>query len=259
MRHVPAHQRPVNTVFQSYALFPHMTVAENIGFGPRMNGKARGESGRLVDEALRLVSLAGMQERRPSQVSGGQQQRVALARALVNRPSVLLLDEPLGALDLKLRKQMQLELSRIQREVGITFVYVTHDQEEAMTMSDRIAVMDRGGIVQVGTPQEIYDKPASLFVADFIGASNVLPGEIAGLEKDLAVVRLDAGSVIRVTAGSGTHGRVCVLVRPDPMRIATLLPSGTLEDAIAGRITKVSFFGTHLQVAVRLVDGAEVS
>src|SRR5258708_21421672 len=174
MRHVPAHQRPVNTVFQSYALFPTMTGAENIGFGPRMNGKARAEIGRLVDEALRLVSLAGMQERRPSQLSGGQQQRVALARALVNRPSVLLLDEPLGALDLKLRKQMQLELSRIQREVGITFVYVTHDQDKAMTMPDRIAVMESGHVEHIGPPTQRYENPATVFVAEFLGASNLL-------------------------------------------------------------------------------------
>jgi spermidine/putrescine transport system ATP-binding protein len=259
MRNVPAHRRPVNTVFQSYALFPHMTIAENIGFGPRMNGKSRAEIAPLITEALGLVSLAGMEERRPSQLSGGQQQRVALARALVNRPSVLLLDEPLGALDLKLRKQMQLELSRIQREVGITFVYVTHDQEEAMTMSDRIAVMDRGGIVQVGTPQEIYDKPASLFVADFIGSSNVFSGEIVGVDKGLAVVRLGADSVVRVGAGAADHGAVSIVVRPDHMQLAASVPHGSLENAVAGRISKISFLGTHLQVAVRVEGAAEIS
>jgi spermidine/putrescine transport system ATP-binding protein len=259
MRQVPAHRRPVNTVFQSYALFPHMSVADNIAFGPRMTGKPRAEIALLIGEALRLVSLAGMEQRRPSQLSGGQQQRVALARALVNRPSVLLLDEPLGALDLKLRKQMQLELSRIQREVGITFVYVTHDQEEAMTMSDRIAVMDRGAIVQVGTPQEIYDKPANLFVANFIGSSNVLAGEIVGEDKGFAVVRLGADSIVRARAGSIGHGRVCIVVRPDHMHLATSAPSGPLENSIAGKITKVSFLGTHLQVAVRVESGVEIS
>jgi len=259
MRHVPAHRRPVNTVFQSYALFPHMTVAENIGFGPRMKGKNRAEIASLVEEALRLVSLAGMQERRPNQLSGGQQQRVAVARALVNRPSVLLLDEPLGALDLKLRKQMQLELSRIQREVGITFVYVTHDQEEAMTMSDRIAVMDKGNVVQVGTPKEIYEQPVSLFVADFIGASNVLPGEIVALDKDLASVRLNAGAVIRVRAGGLRQGRVSVVVRPDHMRLVASAPEGARENSVVGRISKSAFLGTHLQVAVRLENGQEIA
>jgi spermidine/putrescine transport system ATP-binding protein len=259
MRYIPAHRRPVNTVFQSYALFPHMSVAENIAFGPRMKGKSRAEIAPLLSEALRLVSLAGMEERRPGQLSGGQQQRVALARALVNRPSVLLLDEPLGALDLKLRKQMQLELIRIQREVGITFVYVTHDQEEAMTMSDRIAVMERGGIVQVGTPQAIYDRPANLFVANFIGSSNVLSGEIVGADKGLAVVRLGADSLVRVRTGSISHGRVCIVVRPDHMHLTTSMPDGSLENSIAGKITKVSFLGTHLQVAVWVESGAEIS
>ena len=255
----PAYRRPVNTVFQSYALFPHMSVIENVGFGPRMAGRSREEIACRVKEALELVSLSGMGERRPSQLSGGQQQRVALARALVNRPAVLLLDEPLGALDLKLRKQMQLELGRIQREVGITFVYVTHDQEEAMTMSDRIAVMNRGSVIQTGTPQEIYEKPASLFVADFIGASNVLRGEVVDVDKDLATARLEGGAVIRVKAGPAAHGHVRVVVRPDHMRIATSPPGSTLENAVAGCVTKVSFLGTHLQVAVRLESGVEVS
>jgi spermidine/putrescine transport system ATP-binding protein len=259
VRDVPAHRRPVNTVFQSYALFPHMSVAENIAFGPRMMGKARSEIAPLIDEALRLVSLAGMEERRPSQLSGGQQQRVALARALVNRPSVLLLDEPLGALDLKLRKQMQLELSRIQREVGITFVYVTHDQEEAMTMSDRIAVMDRGGVVQVGTAREIYEQPANLFVADFIGSSNVFSGDVLGDDKGLTVVRL-GGSLIRVPASAVPHHRrVSVVVRPDQMRLAATPALGSLENSIPGTVTKVAFLGTHLQIAARVEGGVEVS
>jgi spermidine/putrescine transport system ATP-binding protein len=259
MRHIPAHRRPVNTVFQSYALFPHMSVAENIAFGPRMTGKSRGEIAPLMANALRLVSLAGMEERRPSQLSGGQQQRVALARALVNRPSVLLLDEPLGALDLQLRKHMQLELSRIQREVGITFIYVTHDQEEAMTMSDRIAVMDRGGVVQVGTAREIYDRPANLFVANFIGSSNVLTGEIVGEDKGVSVVRLGAASIVRARTGSVGHGRVSIVVRPDHMHLARS-PAGTpLENSIPGKISKIAFLGTHLHVAVRVESGVEIS
>ena len=257
MRYIPAHRRPVNTVFQSYALFPHMSVAENIAFGPRMMGKPRSEIAPMVAEALRLVSLAGMEERRPGQLSGGQQQRVALARALVNRPSVLLLDEPLGALDMKLRKHMQLELSRIQREVGITFIYVTHDQEEAMTMSDRIAVMDRGGVVQVGTAREIYAQPANLFVANFIGSSNVFPGEVAGENNGLTVVRVGGANLVRVL-GAAIRGRVSVVVRPDHMHLAAA-SLGPLENALPGTITKISFLGTHLQVAIRIADGPEVS
>ena len=253
----PPYRRPVNTVFQSYALFPHMTVAENIGFGPRMAGIPRDEIARRVEDALRLVSLSGMGERRPSQLSGGQQQRVALARALVNRPAVLLLDEPLGALDLKLRKQMQLELSRIQREVGITFVYVTHDQEEAMTMSDRIAVMSQGSVMQIGTPQEIYDRPATLFVADFIGLSNILKGEVLSAAGSSAAVRLATGTVVRVPAvpAAQAGGKVAVVVRPDHMSLSPAAPVGDIN-AIQGRVTKLSFLGTHLQISVAI--GAHV-
>ena len=258
IRYIPAHRRPVNTVFQSYALFPHMSVAENIAFGPRMTGKPRSEIAPMVAEALRLVSLEGMEERRPGQLSGGQQQRVALARALVNRPSVLLLDEPLGALDMKLRKHMQLELSRIQREVDITFIYVTHDQEEAMTMSDRIAVMDRGGVVQVGTAREIYEQPANLFVANFIGSSNVFPGEVAGENDGVTVVRVGT-NLVRVPGAAMLRGRVSVVVRPDHMRLEAAAPLGPLENSLRGTITKISFLGTHLQVAVRIADGPEVS
>jgi spermidine/putrescine transport system ATP-binding protein len=256
VRGTPPYRRPVNTVFQSYALFPHMTVAENIGFGPRMAGMPRAEIARRVEDALRLVSLSGMGERRPGQLSGGQQQRVALARALVNRPAVLLLDEPLGALDLKLRKQMQLELSRIQREVGITFVYVTHDQEEAMTMSDRIAVMSHGSVVQIGTPQEIYDRPATLFVADFIGLSNILTGEV--LDR-VGSVRLSTGTVIRVPAGAAAQAgsKAAVVVRPDHMSLSQAAPGGD-SNAISGRITKLSFLGTHLQISVAIDAHVEI-
>jgi spermidine/putrescine transport system ATP-binding protein len=191
MAGIPAYRRPVNTVFQSYALFPHMSVEENVSFGLEMKKVPKAERGRRVDEVLELVQLPGMGERRPSQLSGGQQQRVALARALVNRPSVLLLDEPLGALDLKLRKAMQLELKRIQAEVGITFIYVTHDQEEALTMSDRIAVMNEGLVQQVGEPKAIYEHPANRFVADFIGETNFIEGAL-----------LEGGSPARVRIGS---------------------------------------------------------
>ena len=251
----PPHRRPVNTVFQSYALFPHMTVAENIAFGLRMRRTPPPEIARRVDQMLELTSLQGLGERRPAQLSGGQQQRVALARALVNQPAVLLLDEPLGSLDLKLRRQMQLELSRIQREVGITFVYVTHDQEEAMTMSDRIAVMDHGRVAQVGTPREIYECPASRFVADFIGSSNVLVGRVETEAGDLAVVKLADGSTVRVprTPGLDPGTPVSIVVRPDRLEVLTdTIPAGL--NAIPGRVTKLSYLGTHFQIALRVGD-----
>jgi spermidine/putrescine transport system ATP-binding protein len=176
MGETPPFARNVNTVFQHYALFPHMTVAENVGFGLKMKGRKRSEIETRMSEALELVRLSGYEQRRPRQLSGGQQQRVALARALINHPAVLLLDEPLGALDLKLRKEMQTELKRLQKSVGITFIYVTHDQEEALTMSDRIAVMNGGQVEQVGLPEEIYERPQSRFVADFIGETNFIEG-----------------------------------------------------------------------------------
>jgi spermidine/putrescine transport system ATP-binding protein len=252
---IPPYRRPVNTVFQNYALFPHMTVAENLAFGLRMKRVPAGEISARVGEMLQLVSLDGLGGRRTDQLSGGQQQRVALGRALVNRPAVLLLDEPLGSLDLKLRKQMQLELGRIQREVGITFVYVTHDQEEAMTMSDRIAVMNQGEVVQVGTPQAIYEHPADRFVADFIGTSNTLEGVIVGQESDRAVVRLRSGGVVRVVVQPGLSvGRaVLLVVRPDRMEIHRVPPS-ELVNCLQGQVVKLSFLGTHFQVVV-LVDG----
>src|SRR6266851_3163482 len=178
---LPSYKRDVNTVFQSYALFPHLSIFENVAFGLRRQGIRGGTLTGQVNEILRLVGLEGMEKRKPRQLSGGQQQRVALARALVNKPKVLLLDEPLGALDLKMRKQMQLELKRIQDEVGITFIFVTHDQEEAMTISDRIAVMNKGRIEQLGRPEEVYDRPATTFVAEFLGASNLLHGKYVGV------------------------------------------------------------------------------
>ncbi len=190
MSQVAAHLRPVNTVFQQYALFPHMTVEQNIGFGLEMKGVGRAERSMRVSEALEMVRLPGMEMRRAKQLSGGQQQRIALARALVNKPEVLLLDEPLGALDLKLRKEMQLELKTLQREVGITFIYVTHDQEEALTMSDRIAVMSKGVALQIGLPEEIYERPANKFVADFIGETNFLDGVVKGQNGSIVEVEL---------------------------------------------------------------------
>lgn len=215
------HKRNVNTVFQSYALFPHLNVFENVAYGLKRRAVARADINRRVQEILGLVDLAGFDQRRTKQLSGGQQQRVALARALVNRPGVLLLDEPLGALDLKLRKQMQLELKRIQKDVGITFVYVTHDQEEAMTMSDRIAVMNAGRLEQVGEPQDVYELPGTEFVASFLGASNLLDGEIESAEAPDAKVRLAAGSTISLPASRlpVKEGPIHIGVRPEKLQI----------------------------------------
>ena len=228
---IPAHHRPVNTVFQNYALFPHMTVAQNVAFGLEMQHVAAPEIKRRVAEALELVRLPQMADRKPRQLSGGQQQRVALARALVNRPQVLLLDEPLGALDLKLRRAMQIELKHIQSEVGITFIYVTHDQEEAMTMSDRIGIMSDGVLQQVGSPHEVYEKPVNRFVADFIGETNFLPATVTRLEteEDYPMVALQGG--VRVLAANEGHDlhldqRVTLTIRPERIN---LYPQGKVD------------------------------
>lgn len=205
---VPPHKRNVNTVFQHYALFPHMTVWDNVAYGPRSAKKDKAEIKRSVDELLEIVKLSDFAKRKPAQLSGGQQQRVALARALVNYPSALLLDEPLGALDLKLRHAMQFELKRIQREVGITFIYVTHDQEEALTMSDRIAVMNAGNVEQIGTPTEIYDKPATVFVANFIGQANLWPGR---------QTERTAGDYVEVECSARSSGPSRVTPRSKPV------------------------------------------
>src|SRR6187397_2918904 len=209
----PPDKRPVNMVFQNYALFPHLDVGENIAFGLRRKNVDKADIKRRVHEALDLVHLAGYEKRKPNQLSGGQQQRVALARALVNRPNVLLLDEPLGALDLKLRRQLQIELKRIQSEVGITFVYVTHDQEEALTMSDRIAVMHQGRVEQLGTPEELYERPQTRFVADFIGTTNLLAGAIESIdgEAGTALVRLTGGDTCVVAGMDMAIGRTVEL------------------------------------------------
>jgi spermidine/putrescine transport system ATP-binding protein len=242
----PPNKRPVNTVFQSYALFPHMTVAENIAFGLQMRKVDRTEIKSRVDEAVQLVRLGGMEQRRPRQLSGGQQQRVALARALVNHPQVLLLDEPLGALDLKLRKAMQLELKDLQERVGITFVYVTHDQEEALTMSDRIGVMDHGKLLQVGTPQEIYERPATRMVADFIGETNFLSVLVIGAGR----ARLDGGDEIAVNS-PGEAGRKTLAVRPEHMRLALPtadVPSG--KNYLQGTVHRRVYLGNALAYEV---------
>jgi spermidine/putrescine transport system ATP-binding protein len=254
----PPYRRDVNTVFQSYALFPHLDVFENVAFGLRRRRVAKEEIRRRVGDALGLVDLEGMERRKPGQLSGGQQQRVALARALVNRPKLLLLDEPLGALDLKLRKQMQLELKRIQSEIGITFLYVTHDQEEAMVMSDRLAVMVSGRIEQVGRPEEVYDRPATEFVAGFLGASNLLSCEVVAAGGGEATVRLAHGAVLRVPADRvGTNARrIKIGVRPEKIRIAPVdAPVAEGWNAIEGTIGMTAYIGVSHQYSVEGPDG----
>jgi spermidine/putrescine transport system ATP-binding protein len=259
--HDPPDKRPVNMVFQQYALFPHLDVAGNVGFGLRRRKVERAEITRRVGEALELVRLQGYERRRPSELSGGQQQRVALARALVNRPTVLLLDEPLGALDLKLRRQLQIELKRIQAEVGITFVYVTHDQEEALTMSDRIAVMHAGRVEQLGTPEELYERPATRFVADFIGTTNLLIGSVESVDAGSVVVRLDSGDACRV-AGSGLRtGRTLELsIRPES--IVLKRSNGTAPDdtgPLRAQVEQVAYLGGSVQYQVRTDGGLSIT
>jgi spermidine/putrescine transport system ATP-binding protein len=241
---VPPYRRDVNTVFQSYALFPHLDVAGNVAFGLEMQKAPRAEIDSRVAEALELVQLAGLGARRPHQLSGGQQQRVALARAIVRRPKVLLLDEPLGALDLKLRRGMQLELKRLQRRLGTTFVYVTHDQEEALTMSDRIAVMDRGRVLQVGTPEEIYERPATRFVADFLGEANLLDGYAAD-----GGVRVGNAFVRTPTEGRPAGAQISLCLRPERIALADA------GDGLPGVVEEAIYAGSELKYVVRLADG----
>ena len=254
MGHMPPFQRKVNTVFQSYALFQHMTVFQNIAFGLEMEGAQKDEIEKRVKRALEMVQLTGMERRKPKQLSGGQQQRVAVARALVKVPDVLLLDEPLGALDLKLRKEMQLELKALQQQLGITFIYVTHDQEEAMTMSDRIAVMSKGRVQQMGSPVEIYERPANRFVADFIGESNFLDGRIKTLSGNEAVVfvpQLNAELTgIAVSQGLAVGEDVTVSIRPEKVHISDK-PLDT--NSFTGRVTNTVYIGTDTHVFVDLM------
>ena len=258
---LPPHQRSVNTVFQNYALFPHMSVADNVAFGLRMEGLSRGEIDRRVDEYLELVGLATYRNRYPAQLSGGQAQRVALARALAKRPAVLLLDEPLGALDLKLRKQMQVELSRIHRQVGTTFVFVTHDQEEALSMATRIAVMAGGQVRQIGSPREIYQGPVDRFVADFIGESNFLDGRLA---EDAAGprFRLTDGTLVPAPpdASRSPNGRVALMVRPESVGVGRRAPTApTAAAVIDGRATNIAFMGNHTRITVETDAGILVA
>ena len=256
---LPPYRRDVNTVFQSYALFPHLNVYENVAFGLRRKKADKGGIDRRVKESLDLVDLPGYENRKPSQLSGGQAQRVALARALVNQPKLLLLDEPLGALDLKLRKQMQLELKRIQSEVGITFLYVTHDQEEAMTMSNRLAVMRLGRIEQIGQPHDVYEKPATEFVAGFLGASNLLEGEVKERNGQMATVLLSDGAPIHLPTeslnGEADGARVKVGVRPEKIKIEGGEGDSPAEwNCVHGTVRDATYIGVSHQYTV---DGPE--
>jgi spermidine/putrescine transport system ATP-binding protein len=255
---LPAHRRPTNTVFQSYALFPHLSVEANVAFGLKRKRVGKDEIAERVRAELERVGLAAEAKRRPAQLSGGMQQRVALARALVNLPKVLLLDEPLGALDLKLRKGLQVELKRIQREVGITFVYVTHDQEEALTMSDRIAVMNRGRVEQVGIPEDVYERPATTFVAGFIGVSNLLPASVAAPGQ----VRLDSGPEVRGDTGGLNSGEGCyAVVRPEKLQVELVGEGGGANGRpqVEGVVESSLYLGTATQIVVGLGDGVQVT
>ena len=248
-------QRDVNTVFQNYSLFPHMTVYDNVAYGPTIRKMPKDEIRRRVTEMLELVQMANYEKRKPEALSGGQKQRIAIARALINNPRVLLLDEPLGALDLKLRKQMQIELKRLQKKLGITFVYVTHDQEEAMTMSDRIAVMRDGVILQMGAPMEIYERPATRFVADFIGESNVLEGRVTGVKEGMLSVETPAGGVQCWGQGFGVGDTLCVAIRPEYLRISREPVDGF---SLPATVKDFIYMGALIKTSLDLKNGQEV-
>jgi spermidine/putrescine transport system ATP-binding protein len=258
MAGVKPYRRPVNTVFQSYALFPHLSIADNVAFGLRRRGVK--DVRRQVSDMLELVELQNHANKKPDQLSGGQQQRVALARALINRPEVLLLDEPLGALDLRLRRQMQIELKRIQSEVGLTFVHVTHDQEEAMTMADTIAVMNKGVIEQMGTPEGLYESPRTTFVANFLGQSNLIEAEVVdaggeGVQVAVAGKRM----VVDKSRASVQQGRAWLGVRPEKVRIATGTPRDQVNVIDGGVVSDASFVGVSTQYLVRTPWGQDVA
>lgn len=264
MQGIPAFYRPVNTVFQDYALFPHMSVLKNVMFGLEMEKVSKKEAEERAREALENVRLPHAAARKPRELSGGMQQRVALARALVKKPSVLLLDEPLGALDLKLRREMQLELKTMHRQLGLTFIFVTHDQEEAMTMADRIAVMNEGKVLQVGTPEEIYETPATRFVADFIGETNFLAGKLGGIEGDIARVELNNGSKAE---GIFSHEKptlnqnVVVTVRPERVNIAPTVSNTVSLSAnqLSGQVIEVYYIGTDVRYLVDVGQNEQIS
>ena len=246
------YERNVNTVFQNYALFPHMNVFDNIAFGLVEKKVKKDEIRRRVEEMIRLVQLDGMEKRMPAQMSGGQKQRVAIARALVNRPKVLLLDEPLGALDLKLRKQMQGELKALQRRLGITFIYVTHDQEEALTMSDRIAVMNRGRLEQVGTPEQVYNHPETKFVADFIGESNIIEGYVENMTEDSIEVTMESGKAVIPETGYRMEEMVYLCIRPENLKISTEEKEGF---RFRGQVREHIFIGSTNKTMIEMPNG----
>jgi spermidine/putrescine transport system ATP-binding protein len=257
MVQTPPHKRNVNTVFQNYALFPHLTVAENVGFGLRYQDVSKQDAKKKVADALELVRLQGFERRRPSQLSGGQQQRVALARALILNPAVLLLDEPLGALDAKLRKALQLELKALQEEIGITFIYVTHDQEEALTMSDRLAVMSSGRVEQIGSPSDVYEEPSTAYVADFLGVSNLMDAAVTGVDGNGAArMRLGEFDLLAKQGDTDTTGNVKIVIRPERIRLE---PAGTVgQNRIPGMVERVVYVGSTMQVIVHLAPGQTV-
>jgi spermidine/putrescine transport system ATP-binding protein len=262
---LPPYRRDVNTVFQSYALFPHLSVEKNVSFGLERKKIGKGEVSKRVDETLEMVQLAGYGKRKPAQLSGGQQQRVALARALVNRPRALLLDEPLGALDLRLRKQLQIELKRIQKEVGITFVHVTHDQEEAMTMADTIAVMSDGKIEQAGGAADLYERPRTEFVANFLGVSNLIDGKLGAAQGNLAAVETHDGARLHVPADRvGPHDTDSIRVGVRPEKIMLRAPGNGAapdgeENSLRGTVVVASFLGVSIQYLVRTAGGEELT
>jgi spermidine/putrescine transport system ATP-binding protein len=257
---LPPFRRNVNTVFQNYALFPHLTIYENVAFGLRRKGAKDSEIKSRVSDMLKLVELPGFETRKPGQISGGQAQRVALARALINKPAVLLLDEPLGALDLKLRKQMQVELKRIQQEVGITFIYVTHDQEEAMTMSDRIAVMNRGRYEQLGDPESLYERPTTRFVAGFLGVSNLLAATATGSADGYAVVELADDTQVRVPSAL-VDGKTSLQIgiRPEKIRLSEPEKAPAGGNRLRGVIRDASYIGVSTQYIVEASGGARLT
>jgi spermidine/putrescine transport system ATP-binding protein len=254
---LPPYKRDVNTVFQSYALFPHLDVARNVGFGLERRKVDKGEARTRIADALELTQLTGLEKRKPNQLSGGQQQRVALARALVNRPKALLLDEPLGALDLRLRKQLQIQLKRIQREVGLTFVHVTHDQEEAMTMADEIAVMNHGRIEQRGTANDLYDRPFTAFVANFLGDSNLIDATLRERPNGGGLAGYETHDGATVRAPAARDGAVRIGIRPEKLSIVSAPPDGA--NVLRGRVEVASFLGVSLQYLVRTPGGEELT
>lgn len=249
------YERNVNTVFQNYALFPHMNVEDNIAFGLVEKKVPKAEIKERVAEMIKLVKLEGLEKRKPSQMSGGQKQRVAIARALINRPKVLLLDEPLGALDLKLRKQMQLELKHLQQKLGITFIYVTHDQEEALTMSDRIAIMNEGVLEQIGTPDEVYNHPQTKFVASFVGESNIIESYVEEVEGDLLHIVLEAGRALLHAAGFNNEEMIYICVRPENLKVSQ---TPVEHFSIRGKVMEHIFAGSVIKTVVELINGQKL-